>query len=145
MLCLRYIAIALVSLFSVNIYGNNGEIVDIPLQKIYTPHGLDTSEKIHIVVEAKLPDYCFDSTIEVKYEVNSYTKEITFYAYAPIPQHDDFCIQSQKTLLKEIVMGNLERGEWKIILNKDTEDYYETNIFINDQLLKNSGILKLAI
>ncbi len=117
------LVLAVLSLFGVTVHAQPAncevfpKIVNTKFSQGYIPVGFDTNDNAQIVAEGLFPNTCYKPA-GVKVKVNHDKKEIRLYPQAY--KYDGMCLQMIVPFNKEIDLGLLQVGDYKLI-NEEKE------------------------
>lgn len=86
-------------------------------------------------VIGSLPNYCL--TIEgIRVESNSeFLKQPSLNFHIVIQEEDDFCLQASMPFQKDIFVGELEDGEYRVNVYADQELSFSKDILVPDEVM----------
>lgn len=92
---------------------------ETPVTHVYAPNGFDTNDSAEIVISGFLPNLCHKSpSATVKIVGKTIEVKVTsLYYHATNP----FCPEMVVPFLETVNMGALDRGNYKVIVNKGTQ------------------------
>ncbi len=111
------LAITLLSLLSAPLYAQT-QVIDAPVDHLFVPAGFDNNDNIELVVTGEFPNPCFKRN-DVKVEVNDDIIDIKVTAVVS-DDKSTMCAAMIVPFKENILVGNLQGGDYKIVVNRNT-------------------------
>ncbi len=90
---------------------------------VYTPTGFDDNDKVQFVFEGTFPDSCYREGI-TDHEIDFEKKRI-IVSNSAFHYSTEICLKMLVPYVKEVNLGLMERGEYKIFFREQAENYVE--------------------
>lgn len=111
--------LTLTALMSVNTFAGLPVEKTIAIDQIFTPKGFDSNDTTEIVITGYLPNLCHKSPkIYVSKDGKNLNLRVTALSYH---KTNPFCPQVAVPFTKKVELGVLAEGDYKIVVNKDTQ------------------------
>lgn len=126
---MKTLTVLMAASLSFNVQAILPEVVEAPIDHVFVPHGFDNNDHIELVVTGKFPNPCYtrnkyEVTLRpgvIKIDVTSFSMDNPAYTKC----------EPLKIPFTEVVnIGNLQGGQYKIILNEGGKHEKKDTIFI---------------
>lgn len=93
-------------------------VIDAPVDHVFVPAGFDNNDNVEIVVTGHFPNPCYNRS-GVKVKVIDDTIKVTISASVK-EDKANLCAAMIVPFKEDIVVGNLQGGDYKIVVNEGT-------------------------
>lgn len=95
------------------------QIIDAPVDHLFVPAGFDNNDNIELVVTGLFPNPCYKRN-DVKVEVNADIIDIKVTSILSGDDKSSLCAAMVVPFKENIIVGNLQGGDYKIVVNRNT-------------------------
>lgn len=108
------------------------EVILSPLDNLYVPSGFDNNDSVEVVVTGRFSNPCYSrNKVDVSY--NEDVIDITVTALVPDPDQKARACPDMIVPFKEVIsLGNLQGGEYKIVVNRDSEKALSDKLHVSE-------------
>src|SRR5690606_16327833 len=97
---------------------------------VYSPKGFDTNDNTEVIVSGFLPNLCHKSPkVSVKVVGKTIDVKLTSLYYE---QTNPFCPEVIVPFVQSVSVGLLDKGEYKVVVNRNTDYERDSKIFISE-------------
>lgn len=111
------------------------KVVLSPVDHLFIPHGFDNNDNVEVIVTGKFPNPCFAKN---KVNVDIKGEEIIVTVTALMREVGIGCPDIPVPFKEEITLGNLQGGDYKVSINKNSR--YELKEKMNIAVSSSSGV-----
>ncbi|MFZ4713453.1 MAG: hypothetical protein ACOYL6_07075 [Bacteriovoracaceae bacterium] len=101
-----------------------------PLKRVYVPKGFDNNDSVEVVVAGELPNPCY-SRNTVSVDINQNVIKVKVTALVNIVEDKD-CADMIVPYLDTISVGNLQAGDYKVVINSDSQNQLTQGLSIDE-------------
>jgi hypothetical protein len=134
---MRNIVLVGAFLLSQNLLAQSVSVVDAPIDHLFIPEGFDNNDNVEVVVTGKFPNPCYTRN-KVEVDVKGDTIKIDVTSLAKDGQTAKMCENMKIPFHENITIGNLQAGDYKIVVNQGSE--YELNDKIEVALSSSNSV-----
>ena len=104
------------------------EVVPSPVDHLFVPNGFDNNDNVEVIVTGKYPNPCYirnTSDVEVR-------EEKIFVTVNALRREDgEDCSPMAIPFTEAVTIGNLQAGNYEIIVNEKTESEQKENLIVD--------------
>lgn len=128
-------AIALATLLSSMSFAQT-QVIDAPVDHLFVPAGFDNNDNIELVVTGLFPNPCYKRN-DVKVEVNGDIIDIKVTAILSGDDKSTMCAAMVVPFKENVIVGNLQGGDYKIVVNRNTVYELKNKIHVSEAASQN--------
>lgn len=129
------IAFTLLALLSAPLQAQT-QVIDAPVDHVFVPAGFDNNDNIELVVTGLFPNPCYKRN-DVKVEVNDDIIDIKVTSIMTDDQKSTMCAAMVVPFKENVLVGNLQGGDYKIVVNRNTANELKSSIKVTEATSQN--------
>ena len=129
------IAFTLLALLSAPLQAQT-QVIAAPVDHVFVPAGFDNNDNIELVVTGLFPNPCYKRN-DVKVEVNDDIIDIKVTSIVSDDDKSQMCAAMVVPFKENILVGNLQGGDYKILDNRNTAYELKNKIHVSEAASQN--------
>ncbi len=123
-------------LISAPLYAQAPRVVDAPVDHLYVPSGFDNNDNVELVVTGYFPNPCYGRN-KVNAKIQGDVINVRVTALVRQDEKAEACAAMVVPFKEVIPVGNLQGGDYKIIVNSNTRFELQDNLKVAEAASQN--------
>lgn len=117
---MKHVTVSVISMVFSSLLYAGPIVVNAPVEQLFVPKGFDNNDNVEVMVTGNFPNTCY-SRNKVEVKIHDEIVDVTVTALST-KEDNDVCENIQIPFMESVTIGNLQAGDYKIIVNKKLSD-----------------------